>query len=163
MFLLNRPSHLTLLDQRSKLTHGIFLREPQTPIPHQRLSSAQFLVHVEGVHKGDVGSPAMSKGQPIPAPALLAPSPAPSSGSEKAQFEARCLPMEQKVAKLGTWTTLIFGSYFFIGYRIHSWQIFFFSTIQKVSLNYLQRLCAFLPLRLPSNFSFYLWFLGTSK
>lgn len=127
MFLLNRPSHLTLLlDQRSKLTHGIFFREPQTPIPHQRLSSAQFLVHVEGVHKGDVGSPAMSKGQPIPAPALLAPSPAPSSGSEKAQFEARCLPMEQKVAKLGTWTTLIFGSYFFfIGYRIHSWQIFF--------------------------------------
>lgn len=138
MFLLNRPSHLTLLDQRSKLTHGIFLREPQTPIPHQRLSSAQFLVHVEGVHKGDVGSPAMSKGQPIPAPALLAPSPAPSSGSEKAKFEARCLSMEQKVAKLGTWTTLIFESYFFfIGYRIHSWQIFFSPQFKKChSINF---------------------------
>lgn len=49
-----------------------FFREFKTRIPHQLFNSAQFLVHVEGVHKGDVGSPAMSKGQPIPAPALLA-------------------------------------------------------------------------------------------
>lgn len=110
-----------------------FFREPQTPIPHQLLNSAQFLVHVEGVHKGDVGSPVMSKGQPIPAPALLAHYLHHPLGVKRQNLKPGVPPWGKKAPKLGTWTTLIFGSYCFIGYSILSWQIFFLHNSKYVT------------------------------